>query len=597
MKKQFNRIASGLLSTIFGLFFPTLMNAETKIQYTLSFPEPHTHYVEVELKISGHHQKPLDLKMPVWTPGSYLVREFSRHVESVRCEGGQVAKKAKNHWRITPDSKKELSIFYKVYAFELSVRTSFVDADMALLNGASIFMRLDSKEKTEYWVNLLPPETWKKVNTTLAVVEENVWKRKASNFDELVDSPILLGNQAVHSFEVASVPHTLVMAGQADYDANRLTTDIQKICKEATKVIGEQPCKEYAFLVINANSSSGGLEHANCCVLHANRSLYKNEIQYGNFLGLVSHEYFHLWNVKRIRPIELGPFDYDNENYTTMLWISEGFTSYYDDYICQRAGLISSDRFLDLMVSNINSIENMPGNKVQPVSEASFDAWIKYYRTNENTHNTNTNYYSKGAILAMLLDLEIISASKGTKSLDDLMRVLYQKYHKKLGHGFSEAEFQKELENIVGKKMDGFFRQYVHGAEAIDYPYYFEKTGFKLNNLKLGKKDVGLGIGTSTKDGKTVITSVLRNGPAWKYGLNVNDELEAIDGYKIASDLNQFLSAKQAGDTLKIMVNRDGLLREISLILEPYSSSSFRLEALPNPTDEQMAVMRKWLGN
>ncbi|HAR19072.1 MAG TPA: peptidase M61, partial [Cytophagales bacterium] len=275
MKKQLNRIASGLLLTIFGLFFPTLMNAETKIQYTLSFPEPHTHYVEVELKISGHHHKPLDLKMPVWTPGSYLVREFSRHVESVRCEGGQVAKKAKNHWRITPDSKKELSIFYKVYAFELSVRTSFVDADMALLNGASIFMRLDSKEKTEYWVNLLPPETWKKVNTTLAVVEENVWKRKASNFDELVDSPILLGNQAVHSFEVASVPHTLVMAGQADYDANRLTTDIQKICKEATKVIGEQPCKEYAFLVINANSSSGGLEHANCCVLHANRSLYK----------------------------------------------------------------------------------------------------------------------------------------------------------------------------------------------------------------------------------------------------------------------------------------------------------------------------------
>ncbi|HAR20833.1 MAG TPA: peptidase M61, partial [Cytophagales bacterium] len=328
-----------------------------------------------------------------------------------------------------------------------------------------------------------------------------------------------------------------------------------------------------------------------------NRSLYKNEIQYGNFLGLVSHEYFHLWNVKRIRPIELGPFDYDNENYTTMLWISEGFTSYYDDYICQRAGLISSDRFLDLMVSNINSIENMPGNKVQPVSEASFDAWIKYYRTNENTHNTNTNYYSKGAILAMLLDLEIISASKGTKSLDDLMRVLYQKYYKKLGRGFSEAEFQKELENIVGKKMDGFFRQYVHSAEAIDYPYYFEKAGFKLNNLKLGKKDVGLGIGTSTKDGKTVITSVLRNGPAWKYGLNVNDELEAIDGYKIASDLNQFLSAKQAGDTLKIMVNRDGFLREISLILEPYSSSSFRLEALPNPTDEQMAVMRKWLGN
>jgi predicted metalloprotease with PDZ domain len=597
MKKQFNQIASILLLTILGLFFPTHMNAETKIQYTLSFPEPHTHYVEVELKISGHCKKPLDLKMPVWTPGSYLVREFSRHVESVRCEGGQVDKKAKNHWRIIPDSKNETKVYYKVYAFELSVRTSFIDEDMALLNGASIFMRLDSKEKTEYWIDLLPTKAWKKVNTTLAVVDENIWRRKANDYDELVDSPILLGKQAIFSFDVASVPHKLVMAGQANYDANRLTSDIQKICTEATKVIGEHPCLEYAFLVINANSSSGGLEHANCCVLHANRGLYKNEIQYGNFLGLVAHEYFHLWNVKRIRPIELGPFDYDNENYTTMLWISEGFTSYYDDYICQRAGIISPDRFLDLMVSNISSIENMQGNKIQSVSEASFDAWIKYYRTNENTLNTNTNYYSKGAILAMLIDLEIISASKGNTCLDDLMRALYQKYYKKLGRGFTEAEFQKEVENVAGKKMDVFFQQYVHGTEPLDYNTYFEKAGYKLSNMNVGKMDVGLGISTTVKEGKTVITSVLRNGPAWKFGLNVNDEIEAIEGYRVANDISQFLNTKQAGDTLKILVNRDGLLRDITLKLEPYSTFNYRLERIQNPTEEQLVARRKWLGN
>jgi predicted metalloprotease with PDZ domain len=232
------------------------------------------------------------------------------------------------------------------------------------------------------------------------------------DFDELVDSPILVGNQAVYSFDVKGVPHTVAMAGQADYDAKRLTTDMQKVCEEATNVIGEHPCTDYTFIVVNASSGSGGLEHANSCVLHTARTVYTNETQYKNFLGLVAHEYFHLWNVKRIRPIELGPFDYDNENYTSMLWISEGFTSYYDDLICQRAGILSADRFLEISASNINTIENLPGNQVQPVCEASFDAWIKYYRSNENSSNATTNYYSKGSVLALLLDLEIVSATR-----------------------------------------------------------------------------------------------------------------------------------------------------------------------------------------
>lgn len=587
------------MKKLFILFFltPFVSFSAMNIQYFLSFPEPQTHYIEVSLTVSGHKNKAIDLKMPVWTPGSYLVREFSRHVESLSSTNAKATKLAKNHWHITPNNSDDIKISYKVYAFELSVRTSFVDADMALLNGASIFLRLDTKENMPYEVSISPSANWKQINTSLKSVSGNSWKRIAADFDELIDSPILLGNQAIHSFDVNGIVHTVAMAGQAEYDPKRLTTDMQTICTEATKVIGEHPCKDYTFIIVNASSGSGGLEHANSCVLHNSRTAYTNEGQYKNFLGLVAHEYFHLWNVKRIRPIELGPFDYDNENYTSMLWISEGFTSYYDDLICQRAGILTSDRLIEISSSNINTIENAPGNQIQPVCEASFDAWIKYYRSNENSNNATTNYYSKGSVLALLLDIEIISASNGQKTLDDLMKVLYKKYYKELKRGFTEAEFQKETEAIVGKKLDDFFLNYVQGTKTIDYNYYFDKAGLKLTNLNAGKADLGLGASIGNAGGKMTVTSVLRNSPAWKYGLNVNDEIIAIDGYRVGTDISQFVNQKNAGDSLKLIINRDGLIRELNMVLEPYSTFSFRLEKVLKPDEIQLAILKKWLNN
>jgi predicted metalloprotease with PDZ domain len=587
------------MKKLFILFFltPFISFATMKIQYSLSFPEPQTHYIEVSLTISGHKNKALDLKMPVWTPGSYLVREFSRHVESLSSSNGKTAKLAKNHWHITPNNTEDIKISYKVYAFELSVRTSFVDADMALLNGASIFFRIDTKENLPYEVSISPASNWKQINTSLKNVNENAWKLTADNFDELIDSPILLGNQAIHSFEVNGIVHIVAMAGQVEYDPKRLTTDMKTICTEATKVIGEHPCKDYTFIIVNASSGSGGLEHANSCVLHNSRTAYTNEGQYKNFLGLVAHEYFHLWNVKRIRPIELGPFDYDNENYTSMLWISEGFTSYYDDLICQRAGILTSDRLIEISASNINTIENAPGNKIQPVCEASFDAWIKYYRSNENSNNATTNYYSKGSVLALMLDIEIISTSNGKKTLDDLMKVLYKKYYKELKRGFTEAEFQKETEAIVGKKLDDFFLNYVQGTKTIDYNYYFDKAGLKLTNLNAGKADLGLGASIGNAGGRMTVTSVLRNAPAWKCGLNVNDEIIAIDNYRVGSDISQFVNQKNAGDSLNLLINRDGLIRKLEIVLEPYLTFSFKLEKVLEPDEIQLAILKKWLNN
>lgn len=564
-----------------------------KFTYTLSFPEPQTHYIEVSLQISGHKKNQVDIKMPVWTPGSYLVREFSRHIEKLESKDGSVKKMSKNHWSFKADSEKDVVVTYKIYAYEMSVRTSFVDADMALLNGASIFFRDATNLNTEYEVIIKAPKEWRQINTSLKE-SGSQWKRKAENFDELVDSPILLGNQSVYTFDVSGVPHTLAMAGEAEYDPKKLVEDMQKVCTSASEIIGEHPCKDYTFLVINASSGSGGLEHANSCVLHTSRTLYNNEGQYKNFLGLVAHEYFHLWNVKRIRPIELGPFDYDNENYTTMLWLSEGFTSYYDDLICAKAGVITPERFMEISGSNINNIENTPGSKVQSVADASFDAWIKYYRANENSQNATSNYYTKGSVIAMLLDLQIIANSKGQKCLDDLMKLLYTKFYKTQGRGFTQLEFKSEAETFAGN-LDLFFTDYINGTEPIDYKPYFEKLGLKLVNLNEGKIEIGLGAGINQTSNRTMISSVIRNSPAWKYGLNVNDEILAIDSSRLNGDLPQILATKKTDDEIQLIVNRDGVVKQIKLKLEPYSIFSYKLEKKPDGNATNDILFNKWI--
>ncbi len=566
--------------------------AAIKAHYTVSFPEPQTHYAEVKLVLSGlTKKKVLDLKMPVWTPGSYLVREFSKNVESFSSKEN-TEKISKNGWRITP-AGDQAEIHYKVYAFELSVRNSFIDVDMALLNGSSIFYRVD-QDKVVYTISIQAPIQWKQINTALKSTGNSPWERTAADFDELVDAPILVGNQAVHTFDVKGVPHTVAMAGQVEYDADRLVSDMQKVCTEASNIVGEHPCSSYTFLIVNASSGSGGLEHANSCVLHTSRTVYANEGQYKNFLSLVAHEYFHLWNVKRIRPIELGPFDYDNENYTRQLWISEGFTSYYDDLICQRAGIISGDRLLEITASNINTIENLPGNAIQSVGDASFDAWVKYYRPNENSNNTTTNYYTKGSLIALLLDLKIIAQSKGAKNLDDLMRALYRDFYKEKKRGFTEEEFKKECEKLTDSDLSSFFDEYVYGTTPLDYASYFEKIGLKLLNLNADRAELGLGAAFNTGGGKMVVSSIQRQTPAWKYGLNVNDEIVGVNGARVGTDLNPFLANKSAGDTLKLLISRDGFLRELPITLEPFRSFSARVEKVSKPSEDQLQLLRKW---
>jgi predicted metalloprotease with PDZ domain len=593
------------LPTIFFCLTLLFMHPETsraagavKISYTVSFPEAQAHYADVEMHISGLGQPTLDLKMPVWTPGSYLVREYAKNVESFSVASGNqtlpALKVSKNCWRIQTAGHAAVTIKYRVYCFEISVRTSFVDAAHGFLSSAGTFMYPDKMLHEPSTVHIIPYKGWDKVSTSLEMVNNDPFTRQAPNYDILFDSPIEVGNQDVFGFNAAGVKYEVAMCNGGNYDKEKLKRDMAKIVEQETAIFGENPNKHYVFIVHNYARGGGGLEHLSSTVLGASRENYSNDQGYHNFLGLVAHEHFHLWNVKRLRPIALGPFDYDNENYTTDLWIAEGFTAYYQNLVLRHANLSTPENYLNAITGEINTIENQPGIKIQPLAEASFDAWIKAYRPNENSVNTGISYYDKGAVIAMLLDLEIINDTKGQKSLDDVMKCMYDTYYKQKGRGYTDMEFKQGLEKFAGKNLDDFYKKYVYGLASIDYNKYLGYAGYSLADELAAANEPSLGITLVNNNGKKIVITVLRGGAGWIDGINVNDELTAIDGSPIA-DINTMLDGKKPGDKISVSVTRDGLPLTLQVTIRRNTRVKYKIDPLPGANTQQLAARKKWL--
>ena len=596
------------LSKIFITFLIMLVSnsyaqAQSKISFEVSFIEPQAHYAEVTMNIEGIKKNTIDIKMPVWAPGSYLVREFAKNVEDISAKnetGNDLAleKTTKNTWRISSKNANSVKVKYRVYAFEISVRTSFVDASHAFISPSGIFMYVDGMINHPVTVSIIPDKNWKKISTGLEPVNGKTNTFYASDFDILFDSPIEIGNQDVIEFDAAGVKHEVAMYGTANYDRDKLKTDMKKIVEEETAVFGENPNKRYVFIVHNYAAGGGGIEHLNSTVLGASRFNYSSEKGYHDFLGLVAHEYFHLWNVKRLRPFALGPFNYDEENYTTNLWVAEGFTAYYDNLIVRRSGFYSPENYLDILVNDINGVENQPGNKVQPVSQSSFDAWIKYYRPNENSANSTISYYNKGAMIALIMDLEILNASKGQKSLDDVMKTAYNEYYKKQKRGYTDSEFRAVVEQIAGKSLQKVYTDYINGTLPIDYNTYLGYAGLHLENINAGNSDAYLGLATTIRDGKVTVTNVSRGSAAWKGGLNVNDEVIGIDGIRVstaAGEVTRIVSSKAVGDKLNVLISRDGIIQTITVTLAASPNVRYRVVPDKTATADQLAVRKKWL--
>ncbi|MBC7653070.1 MAG: M61 family metallopeptidase [Oligoflexus sp.] len=566
--------------------------SNTDINFEVSFTEPQAHYADVKMTIKNISKNDLLVKMPVWAPGSYLVREFSKNVESFT-SSTDFEKVTKNTWKLNTKGKKSVTINYKVYCFEVSVRTSLVDNNHAFLSPTGIFLYVDGKLDQPSTVKIIPYKGWTKVSTGLEPVAGKKFTYYAKNFDWLFDSPIEVGNQDVFDFDAVGVKYEVAMVGGGNYDKERLKKDMTNIIEKETAIFGENPNKHYVFIVHNYFSGGGGLEHLNSTVLGATRDGYQNEKIYKSFLGLVAHEHFHLWNVKRLRPVALGPFNYDEENYTTNLWIAEGFTAYYDNLIIQRTKVISVDEYLKIIQDDINAIDNSQGGKVQSLSDASFDAWIKYYRPNENSGNTTVSYYNKGSLIALMLDLAIINKSEGTQSLDDAMRFAYNDFYKKKGRGYTDEEMKLVFEKYVGENLNKFYADYINGTKSLDINKYLNYAGLKLEDRTAVAKQPYLGV-TINKTNKTEIATVSRNSSAWDSGLNVKDQVLSINGDS-TTDVLKDVANLDPNKEAEFLVNRDGVVRKITVKFKPSTSKSMQIQEIENATEAQKTVLKKWL--
>jgi predicted metalloprotease with PDZ domain len=573
-----------------------------EIEFLLQMPQPWTHYFEVTMTLRGIGSEVVDLVMPVWTPGSYLVREFARNVEGFTATGKSGVplawcKTSKNRWRISSKSAV-LRVAYRVYAFERSVRTSFLDRSHATVNGSGLFMYVDGRQRRAHRLRIEPFPGWTNISTALKPADGEGRVYLAPDYDTLVDSPIEIGNQQIMEFSVREVPHRVSISGEGNFDTAALCADLQKVVECAVEIMGDIPYPQYAFLISLASEGNGGLEHANSMLMQVNRWTFKPRDRYKHFLELAAHEFFHVWNVKRIRPEGLGPFDYGQENYTRLLWVAEGFTDYYAGQILRRAGFLTPDEYLDAISKNIKELQETPGRRHESLAEASFEAWIRLYRKDENFSNRSVSYYLKGGLVGLLLDLEIRNRS-GRKSLDDVMRLLYAEYYRKRGRGFTEDEFRAACEKIAGDPLDRIFEDYCYGTGELDFSTYlgYAGLGFKEPAKDAPGQDKGyLGISAKTVDGRVYIAGVTRETPAFTQGLNVNDEIIAINGFRVDQELlTARIGEASPGEVLEFLVSRDGRLLSLPITLGKQEAREYRIERLADPTPKQKRICETWL--
>lgn len=576
-------------------------NVQTRpeIHYTVSMSKPWTHLLEVEMRVKwAQMPNQVDLKLPVWTPGSYLVREYSRHVQDFAAasgNGSEIAwrKTLKNTWQVDAKGLNEFAVTYKVYSNELTVRTNELNDEHAFWNNSALLFYPDGHIKNPSTITVKPYGNWK-IATGLRKVAGRENTFRAENYDILYDSPFEVSDFHEHFFQAAGVPHRLVITGEGNYDMKQIGIDTAKIAKAAVDIFGELPVDDY-LIIVNLRGG-GGLEHLNSTALQWNRFGFGTRPQYIRFLNLVAHEYFHLWNVKRIRPDTLGPFDYENENYTKLLWVAEGTTSYYEGVLLRRAGLITDQEQLGTQAGIIAALQNRPGRFQTSLEEASFDAWIKYYRQDENSINNQISYYDKGELVNMLLDMTIRDASDGKRSLDDVMRYLYEEFFKK-DRNFTPNDFQAASEKMAGRSLNDFFSKYVAGRAEIDYNAIFGNFGLRLNVAQPNLNRAYIGANLAEDSGRLTVRSVPAGTPAYEQGLNFNDQIVAVDGYRASQAfLQRHLMERKPGDKVKLTVFRFDMLREIEITLGNDTTTIYRFETDRNAGERQRQMYRGYFG-
>lgn len=581
------------------------------IVHELSFPQRHNQYVHVRATWPVG-DAPFELAMPSWTPGSYLIRDYAAHIEDllVRSADGralEARKVAKNRWRIDPAGAREVTVEYDVWAGELNVATSWVEAGVALLNGAGIFLYSDESRDRPQQVRVLLPDGWAGVHTALRAAGEPA-AYIARDYDELVDSPIVAGNLSRHEFSVDGHPYALVL-GDSDrwWDPVKSREDVARIVETHQNFWGTNPF-EREFLFINLFMGPfGGLEHDHSTVLMTGPMQMVHPGDYIKWLGLVSHEFFHAWNVRRMRPEALARYDYDREVYTRELWLAEGLSSYYDDLLLFRADLIDVSDYLELLGQEIRHYETMPGRQVRSAERASFDTWIKQYKPDENAVNSTVSYYRKGALIGFVTDTAIRRETGNRKSLDSVLRDMYGRYGPDGPGGgvYPPAAFEEMVERAAGPGVRHFVEHLLRTTDDPDVDAALDWYGLRLDRAPARAAADAAGLPAAAGFGVTWVASgprllaeqVIRGHTGADAGLLPGDELLAIDGLRVTpADYIGLLQRLLPGQTVELTLARHGRLLSLPVQVGEEIEGRYVILTKPRISRAEKERLSGWLG-
>jgi len=576
-----------------------------RMRYRVSMPEPHSHLFAVELEVDRPGPAPV-LAMPVWTPGSYLVREFARHLEGMEADDGAgrrlpVERLDKHRFRVDAGGAEKVQVRWRVYANELTVRTAQLDGRHGYFNGANLFLFVEGRLAEPAELEVVPPPGWH-VTTAL---EGGPTRFQARDYDELADSPVEVGTHAVERFDALGKPHDVALVGRGFLDVPRFVADLRRIVEHLGGLMGGLPYDRYLFIVHLTDKRRGGLEHERSTTLHVARDAFFPREAWEETLALAAHEFFHLWNVKRLKPAALVPYDYAREQYTRLLWWFEGVTSYYDRLALVRAGAGDAGRYLEHLGKEWTSLERQPGARKMSLEEASLTAWVKYYRPDENTPNSAVSYYQKGELVAWSLDLALRRAGR---SLDELLRLLYARF---TTGGVPEDGVERTAAELLGgPAARDFFDRYVRGteplapdldviglaarrraAQALD-----DKGGTPPR--KSGDDPAAGWLGAEMAAGpKLLVKSVREGSPAWRAGLYAEDEVVAESGFRVdRGGLWDRMRQVGAGGLLRLTVFRRDELVEVEVKLDAAPEDTVWLEPVAAPSEAQRAAFEAWSG-
>ena len=563
-------------------------------RYIVEITDPKTHIVKVKIEFDRDNRNQFELFLPSWSPGSYLMREYSRNIRTFKAlsangEYLNFIQKTKGIWLVDiehSDLKKnceKVMIEYEVYCHELTVRTSHIDESHAYLHGPSYLMGVNGIEIKPI-IEFRFPALWSKLHTGLNEISEkrDEFIFEAENYDVLIDAPVEIGCHESDGFMVDNKEHHLVFYGEQYHHENDLKKDIKKIVETVSSHFSSIPYDKYLFITHLKKGLYGGLEHLNSTALHFDGRKFSNRKDYVNWLALVAHEYFHTWNVKRIRPIELGPFDYLNENYTTMHWLTEGLTSFMDELFVLRADLCNLTEYLDMQTRNLQVYYSTPGKKFHSLEASSFNAWIKLYRPDENSKNSSISYYLKGGLVFSTLHFEF---KKIGKNINDLLNALWKRYLANPAVGLETNEVLDMIESIGNKKIRDQFEMRISTTEDIDFDTYYREFGMKLEWQDSDKADLGCSF--SFEGDRVIISSVQLDGTAYQAGLNAQDEILSINGIRfLKSDSDQLQSMLQVDKKYNFLVSRLGTLVNIEVLM----NKGVRALRAISITDEKKAL-------